>query len=223
VPPSKQTEAAPTPPDSSELEPTITILPTYPRAAVERKIEGQAVIRVIAFPTGALERAEIVSGDDFLTQPALEAAKQWKFKPFLKGGKPVMARAKILFDFALGDEKSGADASSGGAVKARVVESGALLPERIRVSSAVAQGLLLRKVAPVYPDEARRARVQGTVILQVIISKEGTIENLQVISADSMLVDAATDAVRQWRYRPYVLNGAPVEVVTTVEIRFTLR
>jgi TonB family protein len=179
------------------------------------------VIRVIAFPTGGLERAEIVSGDDYLTQPALEAAKQWKFKAFLKGGKPVMARAKILFDFALGDEKSGAEASASATVKARVVESGALLPERIRVSSGVTQGLIL-KVAPIYPDEARRARVQGTVILQVVIGKEGTIENLHVVSGDSLLVDAATDAVRQWRYRPYVLNGAPVEIDTTVEIHFTL-
>jgi protein TonB len=81
---------------------------------------------------------------------------------------------------------------------------------------------LILKVAPIYPDEARRARVQGTVILQVVIGKEGTIENLHVVSGDSLLVDAATDAVRQWRYRPYVLNGAPVEIDTTVEIHFTL-
>jgi protein TonB len=69
---------------------------------------------------------------------------------------------------------------------------------------------------------ARQARVQGQVVLRAMISREGTIENLQVLSGHPMLVRAAVDAVRQWRYRPYVLNGEPVEVETEVKVNFVL-
>jgi protein TonB len=73
-----------------------------------------------------------------------------------------------------------------------------------------------------YPPIAKAARVQGTVVLQATISKTGTIEGLHVISGPAMLQQAAMDAVRSWRYRPYLLNGDPVEVETTVNVVFTL-
>jgi protein TonB len=95
-------------------------------------------------------------------------------------------------------------------------------PQRIRVSSGVSQGLLVRKVQPTYPPLARQARIQGVVILQAQISKEGNIENLQLISGHPMLAPAAIDAVKQWKYRPYLLNGEPVEVETQVQVNFTL-
>ncbi|MFZ0731826.1 MAG: TonB family protein [Candidatus Sulfotelmatobacter sp.] len=95
-------------------------------------------------------------------------------------------------------------------------------PQRVRVSSGVSQGLLIRKVAPSYPPLARQARIQGSVVLQAQISKEGTIQNLQLISGHPMLAPAAIEAVKQWRYRPYLLNGEPVEVETTIQVNFTL-
>lgn len=88
--------------------------------------------------------------------------------------------------------------------------------------SVMMEGNLLYKVQPVYPPMARAARVQGTVVLRAIISKGGTIENLQVASGHPLLVQAAMDAVRQWRYRPYVLNSEPVEVETQVTVNFIL-
>jgi protein TonB len=75
---------------------------------------------------------------------------------------------------------------------------------------------------PQYPAIARAARVQGTVVLGATISKSGTIENLHVISGPAMLAAAAEEAVRAWRYRPYLLNGRPVEVETTVQVIFNL-
>jgi len=86
----------------------------------------------------------------------------------------------------------------------------------------VAAGYLLQKTMPVYPPIAKAARVQGTVVLQATISKTGTIEGLHVLSGPAMLQQAAVDAVRSWRYRPYLLNGDPVEVETTVNVVFTL-
>jgi periplasmic protein TonB len=95
-------------------------------------------------------------------------------------------------------------------------------PQRVRVSQGVTQGLLVRQVRPNYPPLARTARIQGKVILQAQISKSGDIQNLQVISGHPMLIQSALEAVKQWKYRPYYLNGEPVEVDTTIEVNFSL-
>ena len=95
-------------------------------------------------------------------------------------------------------------------------------PQRVRVSLGVSQGLLIKKVQPVYPPLARQARIQGVVLLQAEISKDGTIENLRLISGHPMLAPAAIDAVKQWRYKPYLLNGEPVAVETQVQVNFSL-
>ena len=75
---------------------------------------------------------------------------------------------------------------------------------------------------PAYPAIAKTARVQGQVVLQAEISKDGNIENLRVISGHPLLTQAALDAVKQWKYRPYILNGEPVPVETTVTVIFSL-
>lgn len=88
--------------------------------------------------------------------------------------------------------------------------------------SRMMEGNLIFRVQPDYPSLARQVRVQGQVVLRAVISREGAIENLQVLSGHPMLVKAAVDAVRQWRYRPYLLNGEPVEVETEVKVNFIL-
>jgi protein TonB len=90
----------------------------------------------------------------------------------------------------------------------------------VHLSSGVVTGLLLQKTTPVYPPIAVAARVEGTVVLQATISKFGTIANLRVASGPPMLQQAALDAVKNWRYRPYLLNGEPVDVETTVNVVF---
>jgi periplasmic protein TonB len=95
-------------------------------------------------------------------------------------------------------------------------------PQKVRVSQGVAQGLLIHQVKPTYPALARQARIQGQVVLQATISKDGTIQNLHMISGHPMLAPAAIDAVKQWRYKPYFLNGEPVEVETQITVNFTL-
>jgi periplasmic protein TonB len=95
-------------------------------------------------------------------------------------------------------------------------------PQRVRVSSGVSQGLLVKRTQPNYPPLARQARIQGTVVLQAEISKDGSIQNLRLISGHPMLAPAAIEAVKQWKYKPYLLNGEPVEVETQVQVNFTL-
>jgi protein TonB len=94
--------------------------------------------------------------------------------------------------------------------------------QRIRVSQGVSQGNLINQVKPTYPAIATNARISGSVVLQAIISKQGIIEYLRVVNGHPMLVPSAMEAVRQWRYKPYYLNGEPVEVETTVTVNFTL-
>ena len=92
----------------------------------------------------------------------------------------------------------------------------------VQVSTGVEAALLLRKTVPVYPAIPRAVGLQGTVTLQATISKIGTIENLRVVSGPPMLQQAAIDAVKTWVYRPYLLDGQPVEVETTVNVIFSL-
>ena len=90
------------------------------------------------------------------------------------------------------------------------------------ISSGVATGMLIRQTQPVYPTIAKEARVSGTVVLHATISKNGTIKDLQVVSGSPMLQQAAIDAVRTWRYKPYQLSNEPVDVETTISVVFTL-
>jgi periplasmic protein TonB len=96
------------------------------------------------------------------------------------------------------------------------------VPQRVRISQGVTLGLILHKVEPAYPLLAKEARIQGNVVLRAIISKDGVIQDLQAVSGHPMLLPAAIEAVKQWRYRPYLLNGAPVEVETTITVIFAL-
>jgi protein TonB len=98
----------------------------------------------------------------------------------------------------------------------------AATPVRIRISQGVTKGLLIRKIEPDYPTIARAARIQGQVVLNAIISKNGEIQNLVLESGHPMLVPAAIAAVKQWRYRPFLLSGEPVEVETTITVTFQL-
>ena len=97
-----------------------------------------------------------------------------------------------------------------------------LLPRRVAISAGVAVGMLEHKVAPEYPFEARAQRITGTVVLQAVIGADGRVKELSVVSGPSVLQKSAWDAVHTWRYRPYLLNGSPVEVMTTINVIFSL-
>lgn len=95
-------------------------------------------------------------------------------------------------------------------------------PKRVAISTGVAAGLLLSPIRPVYPAIARAARIQGMVVIAATISRQGTIKNLQVVEGPPMLRQAAIDAVAVARYRPFLLNGEPVEVETSIRVIFSL-
>lgn len=94
--------------------------------------------------------------------------------------------------------------------------------KRMRIAARVAEANLIHDVAPTYPPEAGRARIQGTVVLVAVIGKDGSVQDVQVESGLPLLAQAAIDAVKQWRYKPYLLNGEPVEVASRITINFAL-
>ena len=98
----------------------------------------------------------------------------------------------------------------------------AAAPKRIRVGGQVEQARWIFHPSPEYPPLAKMARIQGTVRLEAVISKDGTIQDLKTLSGHPLLVKSALDAVSRWRYQPTLLNGEPVEVVTEIDVNFTL-
>lgn len=93
----------------------------------------------------------------------------------------------------------------------------------VRVSSGVAVGNIIRRVTPVYPLQARAHHIEGSVVLHAVIGKDGAIHNLSAISGPPLLQSSAMDAVRQWKFKPYLLNGEPVDIETDIVIGFHLR
>jgi len=98
----------------------------------------------------------------------------------------------------------------------------AVAPTRIKQGGQVTAASIITQTHPVYPPLARQARIQGTVVLHAIIDKDGKVAQLEVVSGHPLLVQAALDAVKQWRYKPTLLNGDPVEVDTTIQVTFTM-
>ncbi len=174
----------------------------YPLEARQQGIQGAVLLKVLVSETGDVDSVEVVSGDPALTQAALDAVKQWKFKPFIKNGKPVKASAKIPVNFALPPP------------------GGVVVPIQM---GRVSQGMLVHRVEPEYPAIAKMNHIQGSVVLQALISKEGRVTNLTPISGPSVLFPASIAAVQQWRYKPYIFNGEPVEVKTTITVNFLLK
>jgi TonB family protein len=202
---------------SSAATPTYTLEPVtvsnvaYPPQAREQKIQGRIVARILVSETGNVESVEIPPGDTTLAQATEQAIRGWKFKPVLRDGKPIPVVATVNLNFAPGEEDNGV---------APTISPAAELPQRVRVSSAVSQGLILSRVSPKYPSEAKAKHIHAVIVLAAVIGKDGTITDLKLVSGPPELAGAAIDAVRQWRYRPYLLMGRPVEVQATINVNF---
>jgi len=198
--------------------------PAYPADAKNAKIQGTVVLQIIVNKAGEVENVQLVSGHPMLAPSAIDAVKQWKYKPYLLNGEAVTVETRVQVHYTLADDSAAVPGLAPSVDDSNAVPAPALTvpPRRIRVSEKVESGLLVEKVQPVYPQNARDQHVQGEVLMKMIVAKDGSVANLELISGHPMLVSSAMDAVRQWKYKPYVLNGAPVEVETEVKINYRL-
>jgi len=209
-------KAAPTPPDSTHLEVLYAPKPYYPLEAAAKKLQGQVVINLHISESGNVESAEIVSGEPILAQAAADAMKEWRFKPFIKNGQTVKISYRMPFDFSL----KGYFPDGCAAADAAFVANSANAARYRQVPAGVLEGRLVHKVEPQYPMLARMKHVQGTVLLYAVIGEDGRIHDLKTICGPAELVAASLEAVRQWRYRPFELDGSPVAVQTTIKVQF---
>jgi TonB family protein len=201
-----------TKPATYTLEPVKMSNAIYPLQARERKIQGRVVAMMLVSETGDVENVQVFKADAILSQAAEETIRQWKFKPITQNGAAVPVIAKVTLNFVVGNEDQQGVTPE--------VAPATDFPQHVRVSETVMQGLLVSKVSPEYPAAAKANHVQGVVTLAMVIRKDGTITDVQVVSGPAELTAAAVDAARQWRYRPYQLLGRPVEIQTTAQFNF---
>jgi TonB family protein len=194
------------------------VLPVYPAAALEAKISGTVVLKTVIAKDGSVTEATYVSGPQELADSAAEAVREWKYQVTLLQGQPVEVDSTVALVYQL--------SGSGGTVIDGTDQQPQEMPQqpiqRIRVGGNLMAKKMVKQVQPKYPKAAKKAGVQGTVILHVIIAKDGTVKELQYVSGPKELMQPAMDAVRHWVYEPTLFNGQPVEIDSTVSIIFNL-
>jgi outer membrane biosynthesis protein TonB len=167
-------------------------------ASIKADVSGTIVLQVLIGKDGHVKQVSAVTGPDILRASYIDAVRQWTYKPYLVDGKPVEVETFIEISAKWG------------------VPS---FEKPIRVSGGVMAGTILTKGSGlVFPCEAIKQHVNGSVVMHVIIGKDGHIKDISAISGPELLRAAFMDTVRQWTYRPYLLNGTPVEVDTTVSM-----
>src|SRR5215469_4285298 len=172
-------------------------------------VTGKVVLRILIDKAGKVAQANLESGDPTLVNACLDAVRQWRFRPFTLNNAPVEVETTATIEFI--------------ADPPHVVTPKPLRgPMKLRVSQGVAHGNLIRTIEPIYPAEAKVNNIQGEVVLLATIDKDGNVADLKPVQGDPLLAEAAMKAASLWKYRPFLWNGQPVEVVTTIKIRFQM-
>jgi TonB family protein len=191
-------------------------MPEYPPTAIEAKMQGDVAIRVLIDNQGKVKDFEPRKGYVVLATAATKAISNWQYKPFSVNPGQLGVESLIVLTFSLDGSPSVKDGSP------ELVD---MLDTTLRVrkvcfASGVLQGNLIHRVDPAYPQTAKIAHVQGDVVIEVTIDKTGSISRATVLKGPTLLTEAALAAVKQWKYRPYLQDGNPVEVESTVTVKF---
>jgi len=200
--------------------------PVYPPLAKQAQIQGTVELSALIGKDGRVQNLMVVRGHPLLVQAALDAVRNWVYEPTLIDGEPVEVEFSIDVNFTLPPSER---ANPNPSVISRVepdyppAAGSAETPKRIRVGGNVQQAKLVSKVPPRYPKEAKDGGIQGTVKLQVVLGKDGRVEDIKVLSGEPVLAAAALEAVKDWVYTPTLINGEPVEVQTLIDVNFVLQ
>jgi TonB family protein len=173
--------------------------PVYPAEAKQAGVTGTVIVEATIAPDGTVKDAKVVSGPPLLVDAAVDAVSKWVYEPVTIDGAPVAARTKVTINFGL--------------------------PASIAIEDSVGAANNMRPlemIRPKYPPEAKASRVQGVVKLRAVVGKDGAVKTLNAISGEPLLVEAALEAVRQWKYEPVTVEGKPVEAMVDIDVNFTL-
>lgn len=197
------------PEDSTKYNLLETVDPEYPAELREQGVNGRVVVRILIDKQGTVISATGLEGNPALVDCTLKAVKQWKFRPYLLNGKTVEVQTTVTVDFS-------AEAPY---VRASKPYHG---PLKLRVSQGVAEARIVHRAELYYPQEAKEKHIQGDVILGLTIDEQGNVVDLVVLQGDPILTRAALNVVKQWKYKPFLLNGQPVQVETTAKISYRM-
>lgn len=183
----------------SEMEARLVhvVAPVYPQIAVVAHVSGTVLMHAIIAEDGRLKTITYISGPALLKQAAMNAVRQWRYQAYVANGKTVSVDTTVSVVFSLAREM-------------RAIQ----LPEDVMM------GKLIHKTLPEYPAKAEAARVSGAVVLEVIVADDGKVKKSRAISGPAMLVKAAQDTVKKWRFEPTVRNGLVVPVDTRLTVSF---
>jgi TonB family protein len=198
----------------------------YTPEAIQAKIEGIVEVRMVVLPDGNVRDVQVTKSLDTrygLDQQAIDAAKQWSFRPGTKDGRAVPMFVTIVMEFRLSDRGSPPTPSlTPAAAAARDEFYKDTYPS---VYPALVQPVLVRSSQPKYTSDAMRAKIQGLVEVEAVVGVDGTVSRARVTkSLDTQLGldENAVDAVKSWSFEPGRLNGAPVPVVVRLTLEFRL-
>jgi TonB family protein len=217
--PRPQLANQPTPPIVKRVE------PEYPPLARQARISGVVKFVVTIAADGSVANLEVQSGHPLLVPAALQAVKNWTFQPT---GSEIRTTLDVPFTLPPGDAPAAAaTATTLQAAGAPMEQYGAFGKAgkigMLRVPANAQAGMLVEKVEPVYPPQARADGIEGDVTLKITIGEDGQVAEVEPVDGNPALALAAQDAVRQWRYQPTLARGNPVKVQTTVTVQFRLR
>jgi TonB family protein len=220
------------PNDAMRALPVKRVSPIYPPLARQARIEGKVILRVTVTRAGDVQNLQLISGHSMLAPAAIDAIKQWKYQPYQVNGELVDVQTTVQVNFKLatkptpsgiaGDVPGGLLPGTIGSIASEAAPIPADSANRVRVSEGVMRAFRIEESDAVYPPLALQARIEGTVILRLQISKAGDVEKLDLISGHPMLAPSAIEAVKQWKYKPYLVNGDPKPVETVVSINFAI-
>jgi TonB family protein len=197
--------------------PCMAVNPPHRSTIMSKEVQDTVIMRVRISKSGVVHDMEVVSGPRTLTAAAIKAVKRWKYVPASWVTGPPSERYTFLFitlvKGATPKVEEGVPAGVPGCIPA---------PQHVRVSQTLMEKLLLSRVEPIYPPEAHIEHIEGIVVVRVTIDKGGNVYKADSVSGPPVLVPAAIEAAKQWKYQPFLINGGPVEVETTLEISFTL-
>ncbi len=209
--------------------------PEYPANAGQPR--GDVLLNIVIDQQGNVVRVRLISGHPEFAPAAIDAVKQWKYKPYLLNGVPFKVETSVVVNFkpddhlptgVVGDQPGGIPPEEVGGIapstgSTEPIPPMSATPNRVRIASSITQKRLIFAAAPEYPAEAKAKHIEGQVILKIIIDKQGRVANAELISGHPILAPAAINAVKQWKYEPYLLNNKPVEVETRATVTFSLK
>jgi len=201
--------------------------PLYPPLAKQARIQGTVRFTATIAKDGTVKDLQLVSGHPLLVAAAQEAVRKWQYEPTVLNGRPVEVVTQIDLNFTLsGGVPGGAGPGVGPGEAHETVAPppfASVEPEkgvkRIRVAPSDQEEKLLHRPAAMYPPLAQQAGVRGVVGVRLLIAVDGAVKAVQVVRGHPLLIPAATEAAKQYRFRPTTLDGQPAEVVTEVEVR----